>query len=67
MELDIKMGKKIGWITVRHFLSRIANKSFCFITKCPMSDLTTEMFKKIEISTNMAGYLPFELSIKAYI
>ena len=67
-------GKRLGGSLLGHFLSRIANKSFCFITKCPMSDLTTgiKMFKKsfyqkVEISTNPIGWVfAFELSIKAY-
>ena len=67
-------GKRLGGSLIGHFLSRLANKSFCLITKFPMSDLTTgiKMFKKdfyneIEISTNPVGWVfAFELSIKAY-
>ena len=70
----INGGIRLGGSLLGHFLSRIANKSFCLITKCPMSDLTTgiKMFKKsfyqkIEISTNPIGWVfAFELSIKAY-
>ncbi len=68
-------GKRLGGSLIGHFLSRFANKSFCLITKFPMSDLTTgikmfkkDFYKKIEISTNPVGWVfAFELSIKAYI
>jgi dolichol-phosphate mannosyltransferase len=68
-------GKRIGGSFIGHILSRIANKSFCIITKFPLSDLTTgiKMFRKnfyenIEINTNPVGWVfAFELSIKAYL
>ena len=67
-------GKRLGGSFIGHLLSRLANKSFCLITKFPLSDLTTgiKMFKKnfyknIQISTNPVGWVfAFELSIKAY-
>lgn len=68
-------GKRLGGSLMGHFLSRLANKSFCLITKFPMTDLTTgikmfkkDFYKKIEISTNPIGWVfAFELSIKAYV
>ena len=41
-------GKRLGGSLIGHLLSFIANKSFSFITKFPLSDLTTgiKMFKK---------------------
>ena len=70
-----KGGKRLGGSLVGHALSFVANKSFSFITKFPLSDLTTgiKMFKKdlynnIEISTNPIGWVfAFELSIKAFL
>ena len=67
-------GKRLGGSLIGHLLSFIANKSFSFITKFPLSDLTTgiKMFKKvffdrIEISSNPVGWVfAFELTIKAY-
>ena len=67
-------GKRLGGSLIGHLLSFIANKSFSFITKFPLSDLTTgiKMFKKnfydkIEISSNPVGWVfAFEMSIKAY-
>tara|TARA_B100000963_G_scaffold194205_1_gene169005 strand:- start:652 stop:1380 length:729 start_codon:yes stop_codon:yes gene_type:complete len=68
-------GKRLGGSIIGHLLSRVANKSFCMITRFPLSDLTTgikmfkkDFYKKIEIKTNPVGWVfAFEISIKAYI
>lgn len=70
-----KGGKRLGGSLTGHFLSFLANKSFSFLTKFPLSDLTTgiKMFKKkffyeVKITTNPIGWVfAFELSIKAYL
>ena len=70
-----KGGKRLGGSIIGHFLSRLANSTFCIVTNFPISDLTTgiKMFKKnffnnVEISTNPVGWVfAFELSIKAYV
>ncbi len=67
-------GKRLGGSLIGHMLSRMANLSFCLITKFPLSDLTTgiKMFKKsfykeVKISTNPVGWVfAFELSIRAH-
>jgi len=70
-----KGGKRLGGSLIGHFFSFIANKSFCLITRFPLTDLTTgikmfkkNFFKEIQIETNPIGWVfAFELSIKAYV
>ncbi len=67
-------GKRLGGSFIGHTLSIIANKSFCFLTNFPLSDLTTgikmfkkDFFTKIQITSNPVGWVfAFELSIKAF-
>ena len=68
-------GKRLGGSLIGHILSFLANKSFCLITRFPLTDLTTgiKMFRKdfynnISISSNPVGWVfAFELSIKAHL
>lgn len=68
-------GKRLGGSLIGHILSFLANKSFCLLTRFPLSDSTTgiKMFKKnffnsVEISSAPVGWVfAFELSLKAYL
>ena len=70
-----KGGVRLGGSLIGAILSKIANKSFYFLTKIPLSDCTTgiKMMKKslwqsIPLKSKpIAWAFAFELSIKAYL
>tara|TARA_B100001029_G_scaffold179549_1_gene189498 strand:- start:896 stop:1630 length:735 start_codon:yes stop_codon:yes gene_type:complete len=70
-----KGGVRLGGSLIGAVLSKIANKSFYFLTNIPLSDCTTgikmmkkSLWKSIKIDSKpIAWAFAFELSIKAYL
>ena len=70
-----KGGVRLGGSLIGAILSKIANKSFYFLTKIPLSDCTTgikmmkkSLWKSIQLESKpIAWAFAFELSIKAYL
>ena len=57
-------GKRLGGSLIGHILSLLANKSFCLITRFPLTDLTTgiKMFKKNFYNMNDMNKIEFDKS-----
>ncbi len=70
-----KGGVRLGGSLIGAILSKLANKSFNFLTKIPLSDCTTgikmmkkSLWKSIQLESQpIAWAFAFELSIKAYL
>ncbi len=70
-----KGGVRLGGSLIGATLSKIANKTFYFLTKIPLSDCTTgikmmkkSLWKSIKLESKpIAWAFAFELSIKAYL
>ena len=67
-------GKRYGGSIIGHLLSRLGNKVFQMVSGIPVSDSTTGMkmfkkniFKSIDLKSNLGWAFAFELNIKAYI
>ena len=64
--------KRLGGSIIGHLLSRVANKSFCMITRFPFirfnnwnKNVQKDFYKKIEIKTNPVGwFLPSRYQLK---
>jgi len=68
-------GRRLGGSVIGGVLSRLANRLFCRLSGCPLSDATTgikmfrpELFERLQLQASPVGWaVAFEMAIKAQL